>query len=159
MGREAITRYLLRLLATDPRHRAALRHSRTAGGRRAATDRQLRAMRDALLAAASYSPPRPPGAHAAAAAAAAGGPLDPGGGDVLAAAAAAADWQPGDDDSDDEGGGPSADDVDAWRLELLLRGLGVAGARNPNQQDGALARVLGAWRTGLLGKYCLDDVG
>jgi hypothetical protein len=55
-----------------------------------------------------------------------------------------------------DGDDGSEEGADAWRLELLLRHLGVAGHINPTQQQGALTRLLAAFRRGQLGKYCLD---
>jgi hypothetical protein len=188
VGEEAIVRYLLHLLHMQPQHRTALRNSgpvtpqrssssssssrgggSSSGGssRRQQEDGKLAAMRSALWAAATHG-------------------LDGGGGAAAAAAgqhAAAAGWHPGSDDAnavgsawaaaaaaaDDNGGGSSddewapaderdADETEAWRLEVLLRRLGVAGALNPTQQQGALIRLLQAWRQGQLGKYCLDEL-
>lgn len=46
------------------------------------------------------------------------------------------------------------------RYEVLLQCLGVAGARNPSKQQGALIRLLRAFREGSLGKFLLDvEVG
>lgn len=45
------------------------------------------------------------------------------------------------------------------RYEALMQCLGVAGARNPSKEQGALVRLLKAFREGQLGKYMLDDIG
>jgi hypothetical protein len=44
------------------------------------------------------------------------------------------------------------------QLEALLHCLGVAADRNPSRRQGALIRLLRAFREGRLGKFTLDDV-
>lgn len=45
------------------------------------------------------------------------------------------------------------------RYDSLMHCLGVAGARNPSKEQGALIRLLRAFREGHLGKFMLDDLG
>jgi hypothetical protein len=60
-----------------------------------------------------------------------------------------AQWHPGDDDGYD---------VSDAQLDVLLQKLGVAGQLNPSAQTGACIRLLQAFRAGELGQYVLDDV-
>jgi ribosome biogenesis GTPase A len=71
-------------------------------------------------------------------------------------------WHPALDDDYDDGVGGDDDDNDqneaVAAAAALAEALGQdAGARDPSGAGGALSRALSAFRSGALGKYCLDD--
>uniref|UniRef100_A0A383VII8 CP-type G domain-containing protein n=1 Tax=Tetradesmus obliquus TaxID=3088 RepID=A0A383VII8_TETOB len=165
VGEEAIVRFLLSQISSNPRLAAALQaaqqpgykppgsnsSSSRSGYNVAARKRQeakAKELRSALAAAASV------GSASLSYGYSAGG---------LAHASAAlglqeslqhslqesAQWHPGDDD---------AYDASDAQLDELLQQLGVAGQLNPSAQTGACIRLLQAFRAGELGQYILDDV-
>jgi hypothetical protein len=156
VGEEAIVRFLISQVSSNPRYAAALQAaqqpsykapgSSSSGSRSgydaAARKRQeakARELRAALAAVAAAGDAR--------ISSFAGNPAGrPGPAGSLQETA---QWHPGDDD---------AYDASDAQLDLLLQKLGVAGQLNPSAQIGAYIRLLQAFRAGELGQYMLDDV-
>jgi hypothetical protein len=160
VGEEAIVRFLISQVSSNPRYAAALQAAQqpsykapgsSSSGSRSGYDAAARKRQEAK--AREYR-----AALAAVAAAGdarissyAGYPVgNPGPARCLQERLQeGAQWHPGDDD---------AYDASDAQLDLLLQKLGVAGQLNPSAQIGAYIRLLQAFGSGELGQYMLDDV-
>jgi hypothetical protein len=158
VGEEAIVRFLISQISSNPRHAAALQAAQQPGYKlpgssssrlgydAAARKRQeakAKELRSALAAAAASA-----GTARLSYGFAAGG-LAHASASLQESLQESAQWHPGDDD---------AYDASDAQLDVLLQKLGVAGLLNPSAQTGACIRLLQAFRAGELGQYMLDVV-